>query len=73
MASGQYARHVDVLPRELETAFLSAPEAQRSFELLPPEVRREYVVWIREGRSRPTRDRRAAQAIMRLLATGGPS
>lgn len=55
------------LPRELAAAFVSAPEARARFDELSPSHRREYVRWIQEARRDDTRERRAAQTVMRLL------
>lgn len=57
----------DELPRELVAALASAPRAQELFAGLSPSHRREYVRWVREGRRDDTRERRAAQTVMRLL------
>lgn len=57
----------DELPRELVAAFASAPEARERFAALTVAHRREYVRWVREARRDDTRERRAAQTVMRLL------
>jgi uncharacterized protein YdeI (YjbR/CyaY-like superfamily) len=57
----------DELPRELVAALASAPVAQARFERLSRDHRREYVRWVRDGRRDDTRERRAAQTVMRLL------
>jgi uncharacterized protein YdeI (YjbR/CyaY-like superfamily) len=44
-----------------------APEARARFDALAPSHRREYVRWINEARRGDTRERRAAQTVMRLL------
>ncbi len=59
------------LPPELERALAAAAEARSAFDLLPPSHRREYVQWVADGRQSTTRERRAAQTVMRLLAGGG--
>jgi uncharacterized protein YdeI (YjbR/CyaY-like superfamily) len=55
------------LPGELIAALRAAPEAQERFEAMAPSHRREYVRWVAEGRRADTRERRAAQTVMRLL------
>ena len=55
------------LPAELLEALRSAPDAAERFEQLAPSHRREYVRWIAEARRDDTRQRRAAQTVMRLL------
>lgn len=55
------------LPAELRAALSAAPEARTRFEELAPSHRREYVKWVAEGRRADTRERRAAQTVMRLL------
>lgn len=57
----------DELPRELVAALSSAPMAQELFAGLTASHRREYVRWVRDGRRDDTRERRAAQTVMRLL------
>ena len=57
----------DELPRELVAALSSAPGARERFEELSLAHRREYVRWVREARRDDTRERRAAQTVMRLL------
>ena len=61
----------DAVPAELDAAFAASPEARAAFEQLPTSHRREYLRWVREGRRDDTRQRRAAQAVMRLLAPKG--
>ena len=55
------------LPRELAAALRAAPDALERFEQLSPSHRREFVRWIAEARRDDTRERRAAQTVMRLL------
>jgi uncharacterized protein YdeI (YjbR/CyaY-like superfamily) len=55
------------IPDELRDAFEQAPEAGAKFAALPPSHRREYVEWVQSGRREDTRQRRAAQTVMRLL------
>ena len=55
------------LPAELRAALAAAPEARSAFDGLAPSHRREYVIWVAEGRRADTRERRAAQTVMRLL------
>jgi uncharacterized protein YdeI (YjbR/CyaY-like superfamily) len=55
------------LPRELVAALTAAPDARERFDELAPSHRREYVRWVAEARREDTRERRAAQTVMRLL------
>ena len=55
------------LPDELAAALRADPRAFERFHQLPASHQREYVTWVREGRRDETRERRAAQAVMRLL------
>jgi uncharacterized protein YdeI (YjbR/CyaY-like superfamily) len=55
------------LPAELRDALAAAPEARARFEQMAPSHRREYVRWVAEARRADTRERRAAQTVMRLL------
>lgn len=55
------------VPPELEAAFEQSPEARRAFDALTPSHRREYLHWIAQARTDDTRERRAAQTVMRLL------
>lgn len=55
------------LPAELEVAFSRQPRAREIFEQMAASHQREYVTWVREARRADTRERRAAQTIMRLL------
>ncbi|MCW2927344.1 MAG: hypothetical protein JWM86_1312 [Thermoleophilia bacterium] len=56
-----------ILPQELVHALGAAPEARARFDALAPSHRREYVTWVAEARRADTRERRAAQTVMRLL------
>lgn len=55
------------LPRELVAALRAAPDARERFDQLAPSHRREYVRWVAEARREDSRERRAAQTVMRLL------
>lgn len=64
-------RHSDALermPDELTAALDAAPDARAAFDVLAPSHKREYVQWINSARRNDTRERRAAQAVMRLLS-----
>ena len=58
------------LPAELIAALDREPRARALFEELSEAHQREYVQWIRDGRRHDSRERRAAQTVMRLLASG---
>lgn len=55
------------LPEELVAALTAAPGARERFDQLAPSHRREYVRWVAEARREDSRERRAAQTVMRLL------
>ncbi len=61
------SRPEPTLPRELVAALTAAPDARVRFDQLAPSHRREYVRWVAEARREDTRERRAAQTVMRLL------
>ncbi len=62
------------IPAELTAALAGSPKARKAFDALPPSHRREYCQWVGEAKRAPTRVRRAAEAIARLLrGTGLPS
>lgn len=61
------------LPSELRAALASSPAALAAFDRLSPSHRREYVQWVDEARRPDSRERRAAQTVMRLLSGGDPS
>lgn len=62
------------IPEELTAALAGSPKARKAFDALPPSHRREYCQWVGEAKRAPTRVRRAAEAIARLLrGTGLPS
>lgn len=63
-------RREPTLPEELRAALAAAPEAEERFAAMAPSHRREYVRWVAEGRRADTRERRAAQTVMRLLERG---
>jgi uncharacterized protein YdeI (YjbR/CyaY-like superfamily) len=55
------------IPAELTAALAGSPKARKAFDALPPSHRREYCQWVGEAKRPPTRVRRAAEAIDRLL------
>lgn len=61
-------RAVDV-PPELQQALAANPGARAAFEGLSYTHRREYAVWIGEGKRPDTRQRRASRAV-EMLETG---
>lgn len=58
----------DPLPAELASALDAAPDAARRFAELSPSHQREFVRWVAQARRPDMRERRAAQAVMRLLS-----
>ena len=61
------------VPDELATALEGSPYAKTAFEAMAPSHRREYTQWISEAKKPETRERRAAQAIERLLGPTSPA
>lgn len=61
------------IPEELTAALAGSPKARKAFDALPPSHRREYCQWVGEAKRAPTRVRRAADAIARLLRGAGLS
>lgn len=55
------------LPAELVSALAASARARERFDLLEPRQQREYATWIAQARRADARERRAAQAVMRLL------
>ena len=51
------------IPAELLTALKKNKKAQASFEALPPSHRREYIEWIMEAKTDPTREKRIATTV----------
>jgi len=60
------------VPDELAAALDASPPAKAAFDALPPSHQREYVQWISEAKKPETRERRAAQAVERLLGPAAP-
>ncbi len=58
---------VPMPPEELARALAATPNASAAFEALPPSHQREYATWIDGAKRRETRERRAAQAVARLI------
>jgi uncharacterized protein YdeI (YjbR/CyaY-like superfamily) len=59
------------VPDELAAALGANPAARATFEKLSPSHRREYIEWITEAKTAPTRGRRVETAIQ-WLAEGKP-
>jgi uncharacterized protein YdeI (YjbR/CyaY-like superfamily) len=53
---------VPELPNAFAEALTMAASRQR-FDAMPPGQRREYIEWIVEAKTDPTRDKRIAQAV----------
>jgi uncharacterized protein YdeI (YjbR/CyaY-like superfamily) len=51
------------VPRDLAAALRKSARARATFEGFSPSKRREYIEWITEARTDPTRERRLATAI----------
>jgi uncharacterized protein YdeI (YjbR/CyaY-like superfamily) len=50
-------------PDDLTAALSKNRKARESFETMPPSHRRDYVEWITEAKTAPTREKRLAQAM----------
>lgn len=55
------------VPPELAAALAANPEAQKAYDALAYSHRKEHAVWVGEAKQQETRDRRAAQAIEKIL------
>lgn len=55
------------VPSALAAAFKKAPKAKQTFEAFAPSHRKEYIEWINEAKTDPTRDKRVATTIEWLL------
>ncbi|CAN5593978.1 YdeI family protein [soil metagenome] len=51
------------VPEELTAALKKNKKAQAVFEKFPPSHKKEYIQWISEAKTEPTRDKRIAAAI----------
>ena len=56
------------VPAELAAAFAAEPDAGLAFEALSYSHSREYAEWVAAAKRPATRERRAAQAVERILA-----
>lgn len=61
------------IPAELTAALAGSPRARKAFDALPPSHRREYCQWVGEAKRPQTRERRAGEAIARLVNGAGVS
>jgi uncharacterized protein YdeI (YjbR/CyaY-like superfamily) len=60
------AQPLPAMPDDLALALSAAPEARAHYEALSPTHRREYLAWVLEAQRDDTRQRRIAQAVVRL-------
>lgn len=60
-------RVMDALPFELKQVFEQNSAAQSIFEALPPSHKREYCVWIEQGKKMATRQARAEKAVAMMI------
>jgi uncharacterized protein YdeI (YjbR/CyaY-like superfamily) len=60
-----------VVPDDLATALKNNPAARAAFDKFPPSHRREYIEWITEAKTAPTRARRLETAV-EWMAEGKP-
>ena len=51
------------VPADLKKALAANARAAATFEKLPPSHKREYVEWITEAKTAPTRERRLATTV----------
>ena len=51
------------IPTEFSDALAADAAAQRTFDALSPSCRREYLEWISEAKTAPTRHKRITQSI----------
>lgn len=56
-----------VVPPELVATLAANPEAKAAYDALAYTHRKEYAVWVAEAKQAETRERRAAQAIDKIL------
>ncbi len=61
------------IPEELTSALTQTPRARKAFDALAPSHRREYCQWVGEAKRPQTRNRRAAEAIAKLLGKAVPT
>ena len=52
-----------VVPDYLTAALKKNKPAQKTFDNFPPSCRKEYVEWITEAKTEPTREKRLAQTL----------
>lgn len=55
-----------VIPDDLAAALKTNAKARAVFEAFPPSHKREYVEWLTEAKREETRQRRLAQALVRM-------
>jgi hypothetical protein len=55
------------VPPELAAALAANPAAQKAYDALAYSHRKEHAVWVGEAKQQETRDRRAAQAVEKIL------
>ena len=61
------------VPPELAAALAANPQAAENFEGLSYSHSREYAEWVREAKRPATRERRAEQAVERILRSVAPT
>ena len=57
------------IPEQLASAFLKNKKAAATFQTLPPSHRKEYIQWINEAKTDPTREKRIRTTV-ELAAEG---
>lgn len=63
LASRRAAKPPPVTPDDLAAALAAVPEAATHFAAFPPGCRREYIDWITEAKTAPTRAKRIAATV----------
>jgi len=55
------------VPPELAAALAANPAAQKAYDALAYSHRKEHATWVAEAKQQDTRDRRAEQAVEKIL------
>ena len=62
-ATKKEPKAVPPIPAALSAALKKNKKAKVNFEQMPPSHRREYIEWITEAKTEPTRDKRIATML----------
>jgi uncharacterized protein YdeI (YjbR/CyaY-like superfamily) len=66
-ATNKEPKAVPPMPPALSAALKKNKKAKANFEHMPPSHRREYIEWIAEAKTEPTRDKRIATTLEWLV------